>query len=72
MGLLMTPFLMPLSQFRSWLPLFMRILPWEMPAWPWTVATLGYVPLATAMIAACAWQLWLAAREAERNWVTDP
>jgi hypothetical protein len=57
---------------RRWRLLFLRIDPWRLPAWPWTVGTLVYVPWATVMLGYGWVLLRAAAREAERNWVTDP
>jgi hypothetical protein len=60
------------SPYRAWLLLYLRIDPWHLPAWPWTVGTLVYVPWATVMLGQGWVMLRSAAREAAQNWVTDP
>ena len=50
----------------------MRVVPWRYPGWPWTVTALVYMPLATGLLLYCWRQFRSAAREADRNWVTDP
>jgi hypothetical protein len=57
---------------RNWLLFNLRFAPWRLPAWPWTVATLVYVPWATVMLTYGGVLLRSAAREADRNWVSDP
>ena len=64
--------LLPFAGFPTWVPILMRAMPWERPAWPWTVGTLVYVPLATALTVRCGWHLRAAMRDANENWVTDP
>jgi len=50
----------------------LRFAPRQYRAWPWTVATLVYVPWATVMLGYGGTLLRSAAREADRNWVSDP
>jgi hypothetical protein len=57
---------------RGLLLLYLRYFPWQRPAWPWTIATLVYVPWAAVMLAYGWVLLRSAAREADRNWVSDP
>jgi len=57
---------------RNWLLFSLRVNPWRRPAWPWTVALLVYVPWAAVMLGYCWALLRSAAREADRNWVSDP
>ena len=60
------------SSERNWLLFYLRYYPWRLPAWPWTVATLVYVPWASVMLGYCWVLLRSAAREAESTWVSDP
>jgi hypothetical protein len=60
------------SPARNYLLFFLRVDPWRRPAWPWTVGTLVYVPWAAVMLGYCWVLLRSAARDADRNWVSDP
>jgi len=49
---------------RRWLLLYLRLFPWQLPAWPWTVGAIVYVPWATVMLGYGWVLLGAAAREA--------
>jgi hypothetical protein len=56
----------------AWALYMMAWQPWSQWTWPWTLASLIYVPVATITLLRCCRDFRAAARQGDQNWVTDP